>query len=199
MTITKQTVLTLNPRHPNAEIAAAALQRAALKYDITTPQRQAHWLAQLAHESALIPQSENLHYSAKRLCQVWPGRFPTLAAAAACAANPVALGNKVYGGRMGNGLDEGYRYRGRGFIQLTGKNNYATYGRTLGLDLVGNPDLLLQYGVSALVAAAYWSRMGGNAMADRGDVRGITRAINGGFNGLADRARLTALARRVLV
>lgn len=194
--ITPDLIRKLSPRHPNPQAAADALSKAAVQFGMTTTLRQAHFLAQLAHESALMPQEENLNYSAQRLCQVWPNRFPTLAVAQQCAYNPVALANKVYGGRLGNTAPgDGHRFRGRGLIQLTGRANYALYGPLVGVDLVAQPELLLRYDVSALVAGAYWERHACNALADRDDLEGITRKINGGTNGLADRRRLLGVAR----
>ncbi len=188
--ITPELILKLNPRHPTPQVAATKLQVAATRWGISRPRQIAMFLGQLTHESSLIPQEENLSYRASRICEVWPSRFPTLAAAQACAFNPVELGNRVYSGRMGNGDGEGFKFRGRGLIQLTGKANYIAYGRLAGFDLVSNPDALLQYGVSSLVAGAFWSSHGLNAYADRGDVRGATRLINGGAIGLDDRERL---------
>lgn len=188
--ITPDLIRSLNPRHPRPDVASAKLGAAFDRYGLTTPRVVAMAVAQLAHESGLIPKEENLSYRAQRIRQVWPSRFPTLASAEAVAFNPQALGDRVYSGRMGNGPGEGFAYRGRGMIQLTGKANYTTYGRLTGFDLVGNPDLLLQYGVSALVAGAFWQNHGLNAAAERGDVLTVTRVINGGTTGLDDRERL---------
>lgn len=196
--ITRQVVLTLNPRHPSPDVAAQKLDTAAKRFGIASKRQQAMFMAQLTHESGLIPQEENLRYSAKRICQVWPSRFPTIEAAAPCAYNPQALGDRVYSGRMGNGPGEGHLYRGRGLVQLTGKGNYQTYGAMTGFDLVKDPDLLLQYGVGSLVAGAFWYNLGLNALAEAGNVREVTRRINGGFNGLDDRERLYQRAVRVV-
>lgn len=197
--ITKQTILTLNPKHPYPEKMAAHLNEAALKAGITTRLRLAHWLAQLAHESALIPVEESLYYSRpERLMQVWPSRFPSLAMALPWVRNPVGLGNKVYGGRLGNALGEGYLYRGRGLIQLTGKNNYARYGRLAGVDLVKNPSLLCDPRVSALVAGLFWQANGCNELADKNDVLAITKRINGGITGLSHRRQNLLIASRHL-
>ncbi|WP_291428530.1 glycoside hydrolase family 19 protein [Deinococcus sp.] len=188
--ITPELIRALNPRHPRPDVAAQKLQAAALQFGITSPRQVAMLTAQLAHESGLIPQEENLNYRATRIRQVWPSRFPTVASAEPFAFNPLALGDRVYSGRMGNGPGEGFLYRGRGQLQLTGKSNYVTYGRLIGFDLVANPDLLLQYGVSSLAACAFWTAHGLNPAADRGDVVTVTRAINGGTIGLDDRERL---------
>ena len=195
--ITSQMVLALVPGHHNPDVVAAKLESAAQRYGIVSPRCQAMFVAQLAHESGLVPQEENLTYRAARLCQVWPARFPTLAAAQPYAFNPHALGDRVYSGRMGNQVGEGYLYRGRGLVQLTGRDNYATYGRMTGFDLLGQPDLLLQIGVSALVAGAFWQAHGLNGPAEAGDVATVTRAINGGTQGLDDRERLYQRAVRL--
>ena len=195
--ITPALIRMLNPNHPNADVAAAKLAAAALRFGITSPRCQAMFLAQLAHESGLVPQEENLSYRAARLCQVWPGRFPTLASAAPYAFNPQALGDRVYGGRMGNSATEGYRNRGRGLIQLTGHDNLVRYGRLIGQDLIGNPDLLMEYGVSAQAGGAFWQAHGLNAPAEAGYIRAVTMAINGGTQGLDDRERLYQRAFRV--
>lgn len=188
--ITPDLVLRLNPRHPAATVAATKLQMACTRWAITSPRQVAMLLAQLAHESGLIPVEENLNYRAVRICQVWPSRFPTLESAQPYAFNPKALGNRVYGGRMGNAPDEGYRNRGRGQLQITGADNLQKYGALIGYDLLADPDGLLQYGVSSLTAGAFWASHGLNALAERGDIQGVTRAINGGLNGLDDRERL---------
>ena len=197
--ITPELIRALNARHPDPVTAAAKLEWAFGQQGLTDPLVVAHLLSQLAHESGLVPKEENLHYRAERLMQVWPARFPTLAAAQACAGNPEGLANTVYGGRMGNTQPEdGWRFRGRGLIQLTGRSNYETYGRLVGFDLVANPDLLLQYGVGALVAGAYWNARGLSRHALRDDVTRVTEGINGGRNGLEDRRRLLAVAKRHL-
>ena len=121
---------------------APALNAAAKEFGISTNRQIRHWIAHLSVESGyFLHFEENLSYSAQRLTQVWPKRFPAIHDAEAYARNPVQLANKVYGGRMGNTeLNDGYKYRGRGFVQLTGKDNYDRVGNALGIDLVGNPD-----------------------------------------------------------
>ncbi|THF70527.1 glycoside hydrolase family 19 protein [Deinococcus sp. Arct2-2] len=201
--ITKELLLKIRPDQSprKAEVAAEKLAWALPQYQIDTPLRVAHMLAQLAHESGFMPISENLNYSAKRLPQVWPTRFTTLASAQRYAGDPEALGNFVYAGRLGNGGPEsgdGYRYRGRGMIQLTGRENYRTYGKIIGFDLERDPDLLLQYGVSALAAAAFWKAHGLNRWADIDDVTSVTRIINGGLNGLQERVVYLQRAKKAL-
>lgn len=155
----------------------------------STPARWQHFFAQIAHESGgLTIREENLSYSAKRMTEVWPGRYPTVAAAAPYAKNPEALANHTYGGRMGNNkTGDGWRYRGRGLMQVTGKNEYRRIGRLIGVDLEGNPDLALDGSVAVKAAAAIFADYGCCAMADKGNIKGITKRINGGYTGLADR------------
>lgn len=148
---------------------APKLDLAARAHGITTPRRVRHWLAQLHHESAgLTILEENLSYSAERLTQVWPKRFPSLAAAAPFARNPRKLANKTYGGRLGNHLpDDGWTYRGRGLIQLTGRANYAAASGWSGLNLVDAPDLAMT--AAPNIAAAFWAHHGLNEIVDADD------------------------------
>lgn len=174
----------------NADRFATPLADACAEFGIDTPVRLAAFLAQVAHESANLARLvENLNYSAQGLLGVWPNRF-TPEAASALARQPERIANRVYAGRLGNGDEasgDGWRYRGRGLIQVTGKTNYAACGKALGLDLVGSPELLETPGPAARSAAWFWSSRGLNAPADRGDIEAITRTINGGLTGLADR------------
>lgn len=175
---------------------APLLDAAAEARGINTSARVCHWLGQLHVESMGFTRlEENLHYSAGRLVAVWPNHFPAIESAEAVAGNPEATANAVYGGRMGNTEpDDGWTYRGRGLIQITGRANYAAASQWSGLDLIGNPQLASQPASAAQIAAAYWNHHGCNAMADTGDIEAITRAINGGLNGLDDRKRQTARA-----
>lgn len=197
--INSSLILELNPNHPRAEVAAQRIWAAARRANINTELRVSHFMAQLAHESSLVPQQENLRYSTRRLMQVWPSRFPSWYSALPYTYNPFMLANKVYGRRMGNvRWDDGYRYRGRGFIQLTGRSNYRKYGRLIGYDLERNPDLCLQYGISALVACAYWNENNLSNLADQDNISEITRRINGGWNGLGDRRYKLVRAKMAL-
>jgi putative chitinase len=173
----------------DAEVWTPALRSACVAWEITTPRRIAHFLGQLAHESRGFTRlEEGLSYSAKRLMEVWPSRFPNLPVARQYANNPEALAEKVYGGRMGNAEPgDGYRYRGRGLIQLTGRDNYAAFGELLGLDLIGSPGLASEPANAARIAGAFWGRRRLNTLADIDDVTGITVAINGAANGAVDR------------
>jgi len=172
------------------------------KYGINTSQRQAHFIGQCQHESDNFRTlEENLHYSAARLMAVWPSRFPNLDVANQYANNPEKIANKVYAGRMGNGDEEsgeGFLYRGRGLIQMTGKEAYANCGSGLGVDLIGDPDRLFDPEYAALSAGWFWRKRDLNSLADSGDIETITKRINGGLNGLDDRKAKVAKARQVL-
>lgn len=167
------------------------------------PLRLHHLLAQIGHESAgLLRLEENLHYRPERLCAVWPARFPTPEEAAGVAGNPAALAERVYGGRLGNGPEgsgDGWRFRGRGYIQVTGRANYARLGRAAGLDLEAEPELACAPEHALAVALAFWTWKGLDALADRDDLVAVTRRINGGSHGLADRRAWLDKVRRVLL
>ena len=176
------------------------LNQTFIKYNISTTQRQACFIGQCQHESANFTKlEEGLNYSATRLMAVWPSRFPSLDVANQYANNPEKIANKVYGGRMGNVEDgDGWKYHGRGLIQLTGKDNYANCGSGLGVDLVGDPDRLLDPQYAALSAGWFWNKKGLNALADTQDYDTMTKRINGGLIGLDDRKAKIAKAISVL-
>jgi putative chitinase len=142
---------------------------------------------------------ENLNYSPERLTKVWPSRFPDLTIATKYGYNPQALANKVYAGRLGNNQEsDGWKYHGRGLIQLTGRENYERCGSSLGVDLIGNPDWLLDPKYAALSAGWYWNKHGLNELADAQEHGIITKRINGGTLGLDDRILKTTKALLVL-
>jgi predicted chitinase len=151
--------------------------------------RVSHFLAQIFHETGgLTILSENLNYSASRMMAVWPSRFPTLESAKPYEHHPEALANKVYGGRMGNrDAGDGWLYRGRGMVQCTGRESYARFGKLLGINLVGNPELAIHPDHALSIAAVEFQTAGCNAFADVDDVKLVTKAINGGFIGLDER------------
>lgn len=192
---------TVFPKALEGILKEMAKGEALVMAGIDTPLRALYFVAQVGHESAGFSRlSEALGYSATRLRQVWPKRFPTQAIADACAHKPELIANKVYGGRMGNTEpDDGWRYRGRGLIQLTGKNNYALVSKLTGLDLVANPEQAGDPWLALTIASKFWAKNGFNAYADRRDFRGLTRAINGGENGLADRRNLLARLAKAYV
>lgn len=164
--------------------------------------RIAAFLAQVGHETLSLQRtSENLNYSANRLLTVWPKRFNQYSAAV-YARRPEDIANHVYANRHGNGDEnsgDGWRYRGRGLFHITFRNNYSTVGGALGLDLVSDPDLLLEPDNAAKSAAHYWSTKNLNVLADKGDIDTISRIINGGTNGLEDRRRRYNKALSVLM
>ena len=172
------------------------------KYGITTPKRIAGFLAQVGHESMNLSRlEENLNYSSDGLMRVWPSRFPSLAVASKYHRNPRLIANKVYSSRMGNGDEssgEGWKYRGRGLKQLTGKDNYRRASIALGVDLVENPDALLTPQFAAMSAAWFWHVNGLNAIADAGTIEAMTRKINGGLIGIEDRKARYSRALKAL-
>jgi putative chitinase len=133
--------------------------------------------------------------------RTWPSRFPDTNTAAEYANNPEKIANKVYAGRMGNGPEEsgeGAKYHGRGLIQLTGKENYKNCGDGLGIDLINQPQLLIEPHYAAMSAGWYWNKKGLNALADTRDTDTMTKRINGGLLGLDDRKTKIAKAISVL-
>lgn len=155
---------------------------------ITDPKSKAALMANVDHETGgFKAKEENLNYSAKRLQQVFPKYYKDAESARADANNPEAIANRVYGGRMGNtDPGDGFKYRGRGDIQLTGKDQYAAMSKKLGVDLVSNPELANDPKYSAQIAVEHWKSSGANAKAAAGDIRGARVRTNGGTNGLAD-------------
>jgi len=162
-------------------------------YGINTHLRMCHFLTQISHESGLKPISENLNYSSERLRQIFPKYFISKADADRYARQPERIANRVYANRMGNGNEasgDGWKYRGRGFIQITGKSNYLMLSKDTRIDFITNPDLLLQEANSMISALWFWNKNNLNALADKNDVNAITKRINGGFNGLEHRTEL---------
>jgi putative chitinase len=185
---------TLKGHIPDSVIAM--IPEVASKFEINTPLRLAHFLAQCGHESGGFKLTqENLNYSAKGLNGIFKKYFPTEADAKSYERNPQKIANKVYGGRMGNGPEasgDGWKYHGRGFIQLTGKDNYAAFGKSIGADTINNPDLVAtQYALAS--AAWFFNKNGLHKMADGGandaTVTSITKRVNGGTIGLPDRIK----------
>lgn len=169
-------------------VFSPTLDAVMAEYDIDTKVRVAAFVSQLGHESSnLSLLKENLNYSASGLMRTWPTRF-TLALATEVERNPEAIANIVYGGRMGNDQPgDGWRYRGRGYLQITGKNNYRSLGEALGLDLINSPELLEDPVNAARSSGHFWSTRGLNGLIDSGDFIGVTQAINGGQHGAEDR------------
>jgi putative chitinase len=161
---------------------------------VNTPLRLAHFFAQIDHESGLKPISENLNYSSIGLQTTFKKYFPDKQSAESYQRKPINIANKVYANRMGNGSEQsgdGWRYRGRGFIQITGKENYIKLSKKTGIDFVSNPDLLLEESNAMISALWFWNNNYLlNTWADKDDILTITKKINGGTNGLEHRKSL---------
>jgi putative chitinase len=172
------------------------------KYDINTPKRQASFIGQCAHESNNFRTlEENLNYSAEGLMRVWPSRFPTLEIAQQYARNPEKIANKVYGGRaeLGNTEEgDGWKFHGRGLVQLTGRSNYTVCGQALGRPFAETPELVLDPENACLSAGWFWNKKSLNSLADSGDIDTMTKRINGGLIGLEDRKTKIAKALSIL-
>lgn len=184
----------LFPRARLPHLQAFADQHQALfdEFGISGSRNRLHFfLAQIGHESGgLTIAEENLNYSAPRMMAVWPSRFRTLAAAEAFAHNPEKLANLVYCDRMGNGPTaggDGWRYRGRGYAQITGREGYQSVGSVAGLDLLAEPDQVSDPAHALRVVCAFWAWKKLNPLADRGDFIALTRRWNGGTIGMSDR------------
>lgn len=170
------------------------------RYGINTSLRKANFWGQVSHESGCKPIQENLNYSPEGLSKTFPKYFPTIALANAYAHNKVAIANKVYGNRMGNGDEksgDGWKFSGKGFIQITGKDNYTKLATETNIDVVNHPELLLEE-VNALISALwYWKRIKGNDLADKNDIKAITKAINGGFIGIKERTENVEALKKI--
>lgn len=151
------------------------------KGGINTPLRLAHFFAQVAHESDLSPKSENLNYSEKGLLLTFKKYFPNSASTKGYTRNAIKIANKVYANRMSNGNEasgDGWKYRGRGFIQLTGKQNYQLLTKATGVDYVNKPDLLLSEADAMIAAIWYWNSNNLNKHADRDDIDTVSDIVN---------------------
>jgi putative chitinase len=185
---------------PEAAPYLDAMNAAMNEFGIDSPLAQAAFVAQMLHESANFTRmEEGLNYSAGGLMRTWPSHFDSDTAmrvgrTASHAAIPVAIANIAYASRMGNGdvdSGDGWRYRGRGPGQLTGADNYAACGDALGLDLVGNPDLVADPAIGCQAFGWFWNKHHLSALADAGRIDDISRAVNGGALGLVERRELT--------
>lgn len=182
-----------------------ALCKILPQYDIVTPERVAAFLAQCSHESGGFKTlSENLNYRATTLRKVFPKYFPTDAIANKYASLPnkkEAIANRVYANRMGNGPEssgDGYRYRGKGLIQLTGKDNYSRFASSIDMPLADVPEYLSTFEGAVHSACWYWKTANLNKEADSGDIKTMTRKINGGYIGLEDRIKHYRHAIKIL-
>jgi putative chitinase len=194
--ITKEQLKQLIPGNPYINEWHEALEQLLPDYEINTPQRIAAFIAQCAHESGGFRAiKENLNYKAATLRKIFPKYFPTDELAAAYASMPnkqEAIANRVYASRMGNGDEQsgdGYRYCGRGLIQLTGKNNYQAFADSIETTVEDASEYLATFEGAAQSACWFWESNNLNRFADVGDIKGLTKAINGGFIGLDDRIK----------
>jgi putative chitinase len=194
MELTLEQLKQLLPRNPNVEDWYESLTKILPDYGIDTPLRIAAFISQCAHESAgFTILKENLNYRAITLRQKFSKYFPNDEIAQRYASLPnkqEAIANRIYANRMGNGPEEsgdGWRYCGRGLIQLTGKNNYSLFADSIGMTVEEASDYLRTFEGAAQSACWYWETNNLNRFADTGDVKGLTKAINGGYNGLQER------------
>ena len=176
------------------------LNQTFIKYNISTTQRQAAFIGQCQHESNNFRTlEENLHYSADGLMRTWPSRFPSADVAQQYANNPEKIANKVYAGRMGNTEEgDGWKFHGRGLIQLTGRENYDNCGKGIGAVLADKPQLLVGPYYACMSAGWFWNKKGLNDLADKRDYPEMTKRINGGLLGLADRIAKIDKAKEIL-
>lgn len=183
----------LIPGNPYIDHWHHAMELCLPDYDINTPQRVAAFVAQCAHESGGFKfLKENLNYRAPSLRKVFPKYFPDDAIAARYANKPEMIANRVYGGRMGNGPEEsgdGFRYCGRGLIQLTGKINYTNFAMSIETPVEEIPAYLQTFEGAVQSACWFWETNRLNQWADAGDIKELTRRINGGYIGLEDRMK----------
>ena len=186
-------------------VVASMLDKAMAKWNIVQPVHQAHFLAQTAHESSLYTRrEENLNYSAQGMAKTFriyfflpPEEARGRADANRYVGNHEAMANLVYGGRMGNGVGptgDGFKYRGRGWIQLTGRANYEAFAKASGVTVVTYPDWLLTDEGASMSAGWFWNMRNINAAVDTHSIAAVTRKINGGEIGLEERTRLTMRA-----
>lgn len=180
----------------------APLNETFERFGILTPRQQAAFIGQCGHECGNFRiLEENLNYRAETLMRIWPKRFPTMEIANQYAKQPKKIANMVYANRMGNrdeASGDGYRFRGRGCIQLTGSANYFHAGKALGVDFIMEPDLVATPQYAALTAGFFWHTQKLNALADTGNNLAITKKINGGTIGLNDRILHTNQALALL-
>jgi putative chitinase len=193
MELTLDQLKQLLPKNPYVDHWHHALSQLLPDYDINTPQRIAAFIAQCSHESGgFTALKENLNYRAVTLRKIFPKYFPTDDLANAFAGKPEMIANRVYASRMGNGDEasgDGFRYCGRGLIQLTGKSNYQLFADSLEMNVEDVPDYLSTFEGAAQSACWFWESNNLNQWADKGDILTLTKRINGGTIGLEDRIK----------
>lgn len=190
---TKDQLKQMIPKNPYVDQWYKAISEILPEYEINTPKRVAAFLAQCAHESGgFIFLKENLNYKAASLRKVFPKYFPDDATAAAYANKPEKIANRVYANRMGNGDEasgDGFRYCGRGLIQLTGKDNYTFFAGSLDIPVQEASEYLQTFEGAVQSACFFWEQNNLNQWADKGDILTLTKRINGGTIGLEDRQK----------
>ena len=191
--LTKEQLAKIITGNPHVDYWHAALEKALPDYDINTPRRVAAFLAQCAHESGNFKfLVENLNYKAESLCRVWPRHFPNMEIANQYARKPEKIANRAYANRMGNGPEEsgdGWKYAGKGLIQLTGKANYQAFAESIETPLEEIPEFLGTFEGAVQSACWFWESNNLNQWADAGDILTLTKRINGGTIGLDDRIK----------
>jgi putative chitinase len=200
--LSKEQLEDLIPKNPYVEYWHGALSQCLPDYDINTPRRVAAFIAQCAHESGgFVFLQENLNYKAESLMRVWPKYFKDLATAQRYAHNPERIANRAYANRMGNGDEasgDGWRFCGRGLIQLTGKDNYQSFADSIETELEDIPHYLATFEGAVQSACWFWETNNLNKWADAGDITTLTKKINGGTLGLDERMKHYAHALHVL-
>jgi putative chitinase len=200
--LSKEQLKQLLPGNPYIDYWYHALEQALPDYDINTPRRVAAFVAQCAHESGNFKfLKENLNYKAESLMRVWPRYFPDIDTARRYAHNQEAIANRAYGGRMGNGDEasgDGAKFCGRGLIQLTGRSNYQAFADSIETHIDDIPEYLATFEGATQSACWFWETNNLNRFADVGDIKGMTKVINGGFLGLEDRIKHYEHALHVL-
>ena len=200
--LSKEQFAELLPGNPYLDYWYSALSRCLPDYDINTPQRVSAFIAQCAHESGEFRfLKENLNYRAESLVRVWPRHFPNIDIAKQYAKKPEKIANKAYANRMGNGDEssgDGWKFIGRGLIQLTGRNNYQAFADSIETDIEDIPEYLQTFEGAVQSACWFWETNNLNRWADTGDIKEMTRRINGGFIGLEDRIKHYQHALHVL-
>ena len=193
MEITKKQLSEIIPGNQYLDHWLSALNEILPEYEIDNPKRVAAFLAQCAHESGGFKfLKENLNYKAESLLKVFPKYFKTLDEAKKYEKQPQKIANKIYGGRMGNGDEssgDGFKYCGRGLIQLTGKNNYTMFAKSLEMSVEDVPEYLETFEGAVQSACFFWETNNLNVLADKGDILNMTKKINGGTIGLEDRIK----------
>jgi len=189
-------------KNPYIDHWYSALAQLLPDYELNTPLRVAHFVAQCAHESGnFVFIKENLNYKAASLQKTFAKYFPTAELAAEYANQPEKIANRIYASRMGNGNEtsgDGYRFCGRGLIQLTGRDNYTFFAGSLDISVEDASEYLETFEGAAQSACWFWEQNNLNRFADANDVRGLTRAINGGYIGLENRQSHTEHSLHVL-